>query len=146
MSVVMIAKQNQKLGRTFYGLSNLESLYIPVTETGCWLWLGAVNAGGYGDLGSKKYSEERLAHRLFYTRYVGIIPRGLLVLHKCDVTLCVNPNHLYVGTQKDNGADMSRRGRLPTRDRHWNRMDKNGISAVAIVAALKSGISIPERR
>ncbi len=80
-----------------------------VSESGCWLWNGALNAKGYGCFSGG------LAHRFSYHSLVGEIPEGKYVLHNCDVRNCVNPQHLYVGTQKDNVADMWRRGRANTR-------------------------------
>jgi len=78
---------------------------------GCWLWTGAVYPNGYGHLGGV-YEERdirkpvsRYAHRLSYEFCVGKIPAGLQVLHRCDVRHCVNPKHLFVGTQKDNVQD-----------------------------------------
>jgi hypothetical protein len=55
------------------------------------------------------------AHRLSYTIFCGAIPKGMNVLHNCDVTLCVNPDHLFLGTQLDNVADMIRKGRKAPR-------------------------------
>lgn len=53
----------------------------------------------------------RLVHRLAYEAYVGPIPTGLHVLHKCDVRSCCNPHHLFVGTAKDNMQDCKKKGR-----------------------------------
>ena len=66
----------------------------PEPNTGCWLWLGPVDERGYGKINAQGYY---LAHRLAYAETNGPIPEGLLVLHKCDVPSCINPDHLYVG-------------------------------------------------
>lgn len=84
--------------------------YMPVTESGCWLWLGGCTKKGYG----YAYTLIRgacKAHRLFYTYYKGPIPDGLFLCHKCDTPLCVNPDHMFVGTARDNINDMYRKGR-----------------------------------
>lgn len=84
--------------------------YAPVTESGCWLWLGAVDGKGYGKLG--QHGRNFIAaHRLFYTFHVGPITGGLHVLHKCDTPLCVNPTHLRLGTHQENMKDMQAKGR-----------------------------------
>lgn len=80
----------------------------------CWMWLGGLwNGYGYFDgtpvPGNGKFRE--LAHRLAYTLAVGPIPEGLQVCHKCDVPTCVRPDHLFLGTQADNVADMRAKGR-----------------------------------
>jgi hypothetical protein len=74
---------------------------IPESNSGCWIWIGATNGRGYGNF--KRHAK---AHRVSWELYYGKIPNGLCVLHKCDVKLCVNPNHLWLGTYKDNNYDM----------------------------------------
>ena len=82
---------------------------IPVTESGCWLWNGAVSNRGYGNFGIGR--KTFLAHRTSFELFSGPIPRPLWVLHRCDVRSCVNPAHLFLATHKENMADMSRKGR-----------------------------------
>ncbi len=76
---------------------------------GCWLWTAGKTGPGYGQLllGSKPM----LAHRYSYELYVGSIPKGMVVRHKCDTRSCVNPDHLELGTVADNNRDMIDRGR-----------------------------------
>lgn len=71
----------------------------------CWPWNGYKDKNGYGKCGSE------WAHRLVYKKLVCLIPKGKLVLHKCDNPPCVNPAHLFLGTQKDNIQDMLSKGR-----------------------------------
>lgn len=86
-----------------------ESKFIPEPNTGCWLWTGAKAPRGYG---SFYYLEgPLLAHRVSYLIYRGEIPEGMFVCHKCDVRCCVNPDHLFLGTNQDNMDDMVRKGR-----------------------------------
>ena len=66
----------------------------------CWLWTGG-KAGEYGYISRKRIG----AHRFSYSLHYGEIPNGQFVLHKCDIKLCVNPNHLFLGTQQDNIDD-----------------------------------------
>ena len=76
----------------------------------CLEWDGSVNNKGYGRLTYR--GDSWYAHRRAWVICNGPIPDGLQVNHHCDNSLCVNPEHLYLGTQKDNMQDASRRGRM----------------------------------
>lgn len=88
----------------------IECLSIPEPNSGCWLWLGNVNKQGYGQI-MMKDRKKRGAHRVSWQTFRGPIPSGLHVLHRCDVTCCVNPEHLFVGTRAVNMLDMYAKGR-----------------------------------
>ena len=78
---------------------------------GCWIWTaGKRGNNGYGGFRVSKDSI-KLAHNISYELYIGEIPKGMKVLHKCDNPLCVNPNHLFLGTQLDNIKDRDMKGR-----------------------------------
>lgn len=80
-----------------------------VRESGCWDWSGRLNNDGYGIL---KYHQKGLrAYRVAYGLWVGPIEVGKSILHSCDNRLCINPEHLRMGTQKENVQDMMDRGR-----------------------------------
>jgi len=80
-------------------------------ESGCWIWTGFIDKTGYGIFNDKW--KKRRAHRASYELYVGPIPSGLLIRHKCDTRACVSPDHLVIGTHAENTADMLARGRNP---------------------------------
>lgn len=86
-----------------------EQKYQPVTETGCWLWTASLGPRGYGNF-NRAGSIER-AHRVSFELYVGPIPNDLSVLHKCDTPTCVNPAHLFLGTQLENVVDRQMKER-----------------------------------
>lgn len=77
--------------------------------SGCWLWQRAKTPDGYGQINSGKI--RILAHRAAYEAFVTPIPVGVKVLHECDVPACINPAHLFLGSQKDNVQDCITKGR-----------------------------------
>lgn len=78
-------------------------------NTSCHLWTKNVDGGGYGKL--HVGDREEKAHRFIWTYLNGPIPNNLHVLHKCDTPACCNPDHLFLGTPKDNSDDKVRKGR-----------------------------------
>jgi HNH endonuclease len=77
---------------------------------GCWRWTGSAHPKGYGQINRGDGRPER-AHRVAYAKFRGLIPEGLQVLHHCDNPGCVNPDHLFLGTDGDNMHDKVRKGR-----------------------------------
>ena len=113
---------------TFSDKALIERHSIPEPNTGCWLWTGSVNTHGYGRVGNTR--RERGAHRLAYAAFVGPIPSGALVLHRCDVPLCVNPEHLWLGDLRENAIDMVKKGRGFTLRAEQNPRSKLTAAAV----------------
>lgn len=112
-------------------------------ETVCWLWEGATNDEGYGQI----FIDGRLdyVHRLSFRIHKGPLRDEDIVLHSCDVPACVNPNHLSAGTDQDNSDDKMRKGR----DRKARGEDSpsarlSETSVREIDAMLRSGV--PHRR
>ena len=79
--------------------------------TGCWLWDGGIDGNGYGAIRIGTHRRVS-AHRLSYVLERGQIPDKLEVCHSCDVPRCIRPEHLFIGTRRDNCMDAARKGRL----------------------------------
>lgn len=96
----------------------------------CWLWQASTTGAGYGQIWMNEDGWKRIdAHRYSYILHKGTIPEGLVVMHTCDNKLCVNPDHLILGTQKENLRDMYAKGRnrsletykQQSGDNHWTK-------------------------
>lgn len=118
--------------KQWHGLSNKDRFekYFKVDESGCWLWLGSLNNKGYGQF-NLKGDRPVPAHRASWFIYKGEIPanpdsayRTLYVLHRCDNPKCVNPEHLFLGSQQGNMDDKMQKGRhgygVSLGERHGN--------------------------
>lgn len=128
-----------------------EERSIPVPESGCWLWLGCVCNKGYGLVTIAR--ETRRAHRVGYQIATGIAPGSLHVLHKCDTPRCINPAHLFLGTNAENVMDKVRKGRQAVGVLISARMcgERQGISKLTTAQVLEirrsneSGVDLARR-
>lgn len=104
-------KRCQKKRKRWRDLSLKERFWRRVKKSnGCWLWIGGkTGINGYGRL--RVDGRKESAHRISWLFHRGKIPKGELVLHKCDVRPCVNPDHLFLGSYSDNVIDCVGKGR-----------------------------------
>lgn len=123
---------------------NLDRFWDRVEKTAsCWLWRGPCNRNGYAVWSYNENSKRIpvLGHRLSWSLENTDIPKGMCICHKCDVKHCVNPNHLFLGTYKDNMQDAVHKGRMASGDRHGSRTHPERVPR-----GLKSGrYTKPER-
>lgn len=115
----------------------------PKLSNGCMEWTAYSLNKGYGMFRRGKLADGRvLAHRFSYEIHNGPIPEGMIVRHKCDNPKCVNPEHLLLGTQKDNVADMVARkrhawkGGLP-----WEKLSDDDISDIRVMRGYGMGVT-----
>jgi hypothetical protein len=123
-SVVFRQRQKRKIppcGHTKIPVEKRFWSKVKKTEN-CWIWTAA-KAAGYGQFMSDKKRYDG-AHRYSYRLHYGEFDESLFVLHKCDNKICVNPNHLFLGTQQDNIDDMIAKGRQAIGDELNHRCQK----------------------
>lgn len=109
---------------------------IDIRDDGCWIWSGTRNHKGYGQIVIDRQS--KVTHRVAYEEFVGPIPEGLLVCHHCDNPPCINPEHLFLGTHKDNKRDAMNKGRIgklsPEKTSRIRELRKEGANVPELMA------------
>lgn len=113
-----------------------ESVYIrfmrkwtPEPFSGCWLWTASAR-NGYGSMAGENGTTNRIASRISWELHRGPIPDGLDVLHQCDTPLCVNPDHLFLGTTTDNMEDAKRKGRTHRHPHYRAILSRSDVSNI----------------
>lgn len=106
--------------------------------TNCWKWRKCKDKDGYGFVriggGARKLYR---AHRISYELFIGCIPAQRQVLHKCDNPSCINPEHLFLGTQQDNMTDCVTKGRRPREEKHYKHvLDEDSVRTIRNLSAL----------
>lgn len=132
----------------------IQSRCVTNPKTGCWEWQGARHKHGYGEIRDGAIGVR--ASRKAYELWKGPIPAGIRVCHQCDNPPCCNPEHLFLGTQKQNMEDASRKGRIARKltlgqvvaIRHDQRLyrvigEEYSVS-IALISEIKTGKHRPE--
>jgi hypothetical protein len=123
-----------------------ESRVVEVLPSGCHIWTGTTNQHGYGILRANGRKHAK-AHRVAWEYASGRpIPDGMVVMHKCDVPCCVNPDHLQIGTQSENLRDMfaKRRGKIP--NVRGERQGSAKLDADAVRAIREMDGTVPRKQ
>ena len=121
----------------------IEQGSIPEPNSGCWLWLRGSIKPGYGVLRLSR-DETDLAHRASWRAYRGEIPPDTAVLHSCDTPPCVNPRHLFLGTQLDNIRDREAKQRTARGEHVEGRRVLTEADVLAIRADAAVGAAYPD--
>ena len=115
-------------------IDRFEDLYTPEPNTGCWLFIGYAKRYGQIQINGKGIRATRWAYEYFK----GPIPYGICVCHKCDTPECVNPDHLFLGTQSENLTDARIKNRIPLGEKRKRSRLKN-IDVIKIRQLLSEG-------
>ena len=108
-----------------------------INENGCHIWSKFKDKDGYGQITIARNKSGR-AHRESYRNYIGEIPDGMFVCHKCDNPSCINPDHLFIGTVKDNAKDRKDKGRNPNKHGINHHMAKLSEEEVLLIRLMKN--------
>lgn len=112
--------------------------YVKVSESGCHEWIGSLDAYGYGQLNINRRPAK--AHRIAWELANGPVPEGMSILHRCDNPQCVNPEHLFPGTQSDNMKDAARKGRMHPGEKHgMSKLTESDVLAMRMAHSSGEG-------
>jgi hypothetical protein len=135
--------KKQKAFRSPIGASNqerFENYFLPEPMSGCYLWTGGTTKWGHGYFNHRKPDgsfHTYIAHRYAYVQKYGPIPDGMFACHKCNNASCVNPDHIYIGTPKQNTHDAMRIGRHRSVRRELLSSERNGRAVLTWDAVRK---------
>lgn len=125
-------------------LHRFHNSYSYTTRDACWIWKGPKHSkSDYGIFNNNH--KKSLAHRFSWRVFRGEIPEGLKVLHKCDNPICINPYHLFLGTQEDNILDMVKKGRQAKGESHARSASKRKLSDAEVLLIFNSEIRKPSQ-
>jgi HNH endonuclease len=127
--------------KTFAHKDPEDCFWEKVTKTDyCWIWNGATDSSGYGSINVR--CKIMGAHRFSWMIHIGHIPKGLILLHSCDNTRCVNPKHLSLGTDKNNKDDSVRKRRHHHGEHHsWAKLTEKQVLSIRLKH--ENGVSAP---
>lgn len=116
-----------------------------IDENGCWRWQKCLHGNGYGKVGLGG-GKTTGAHQASFRAFRGEIPEGLNVCHTCDVRDCINPDHLFLGTQSDNIKDAVAKGRMNLTNRKHGEENSQAKLTDAHVVTIRLRLAAGEAK